>query len=363
MIPSLYDNFKHWASTGSVWLVSDTHFDDPDCSLMDPAWPDPAEHVKAIKRCCGKNDTLVHLGDVGDPAYLDRLRCRKVLVRGNHDTPKAVIDEHFDEVYDGPILIAPKIMLSHEPVFGLSWCANIHGHDHADAVHDEYHVNLAANVVGYVPTNLATLIKHGLTSDIEDIHKQTVRRAAERKAAKEADADAAGPKTVYFVIGPPHAGKTTAIEADEHLASLPRVDLFDAQLPYKSKNTYGIANTWKSYYLVLIRLLSAMEKNNEVVFEHTLVKAQRRPLYIDAVRNCFPDAKIVCCYVYPEPDEMITRSGIKPALVFGKGKDREKAEKLARIIYEKQREVVLGNLEMFDVPTLDEGFDEIRKLG
>ena len=25
-----------------------------------------------------------------------------------------------------------KILLSHEPVYGLPWCLNIHGHDHSD---------------------------------------------------------------------------------------------------------------------------------------------------------------------------------------------------------------------------------------
>lgn len=368
MIPSLYDNFKHWAETGSIWLVSDTHFDDPDCALMDPTWPSPAEHIKAIKRCCGKNDTLVHLGDVGNPAYLDVLRCHKVLIRGNHDTPKAEIDAHFDEVFDGPVLISPKIMLSHEPVSGLTWCANIHGHDHADAVHDEYHINLAANVIGYVPVNLSGLIKGGLTSNIEDIHRQTVKRATERKAEKEAEGENGGnatdhAKTVYFVIGPPHAGKSTAIAADPDLAGLPKIDLFDAQIAVKPKGALTLEETWKSYYLALAWLLDALDKNDEVVFEHTLVKAKRRPFYIEAVRKCFPDAKIICCYVLPTAEEALVRSGISRATVIGSGEDRKKADALADLIYEKQKEAVLAAHEMFDVPTTAEGFDEVKKIG
>lgn len=34
------------------------------------------------------------------------------------------------EIYTCPLFIADKILLSHEPVHGLTWCLNIHGHDH-----------------------------------------------------------------------------------------------------------------------------------------------------------------------------------------------------------------------------------------
>lgn len=35
MIPTLYDCFKHWAKSGSVYIISDTHFEDAGCKLMD----------------------------------------------------------------------------------------------------------------------------------------------------------------------------------------------------------------------------------------------------------------------------------------------------------------------------------------
>ena len=74
----------------------------------------------------------------------------------------------FDEIYDGPLLIAEKILLSHEPVYALSWCLNIHGHDHSNI--EPYkieckHLNLAANVCGYMPVSLGKLIKEGILSD------------------------------------------------------------------------------------------------------------------------------------------------------------------------------------------------------
>ena len=56
---------------------------------------------------------------------------RKVLILGNHDA-KGAYKNYFDEIYTGPLFIAEKILLSHEPVYGLPWCLNIHGHDHND---------------------------------------------------------------------------------------------------------------------------------------------------------------------------------------------------------------------------------------
>ena len=38
MIPSLYEPFKKWAETGSIYILSDLHFDDEDCKLMDKNW-------------------------------------------------------------------------------------------------------------------------------------------------------------------------------------------------------------------------------------------------------------------------------------------------------------------------------------
>lgn len=31
MIASLYQVFRHWSDNGSVYIISDTHFDDSDC--------------------------------------------------------------------------------------------------------------------------------------------------------------------------------------------------------------------------------------------------------------------------------------------------------------------------------------------
>lgn len=186
MISTLYKIFQHWSENGSVCILSDTHFDDKDCKLMDPNWITPEEQIDIINKNVLKNDTFVCLGDVGDPKYIPLIKARKkILLLGNHDN-RGSYKELFDEIYSGPLFIADRILLSHEPVYGLPWCINIHGHDHSSK--EPYkqgckHINLAANVCNYTPINLGKIIKQGILSDIETIHRVTIDHAIEKGSA------------------------------------------------------------------------------------------------------------------------------------------------------------------------------------
>ena len=188
MIKTLYEVFQHWSERGSVYILSDLHLDDEDCRLMDPDWISPEEQIRIINSIAAKNDTFICLGDVGSADYAAQIRAGyKVLLLGNHDKRNNYSDI-FDEIYEGPLLISEKILLSHEPVYGLSWCLNIHGHDHNGI--EPYaegckHLNLAANVCGYKPVSLGKLIKDGMLSDISSIHRETIDRGAERKHLRE----------------------------------------------------------------------------------------------------------------------------------------------------------------------------------
>jgi len=181
MIKTLYSQFQRWSATGSVWIVSDTHFDDSDCKLMDPEWISPQEHMELIKSFVHKGDTLIHLGDVGNAEYLDELKCYKVLITGNHDVLSKVAS-HFDEIYNGPLFIADRILLSHEPIFGLEdFCINLHGHQHGgpnfhltERCNKVTHINFAANVVKYYPANLGRLIETGMLAKVENYHRLTI---------------------------------------------------------------------------------------------------------------------------------------------------------------------------------------------
>lgn len=187
MISTLYEPFRHWSEKGSVYILSDMHFDDDDCKFMDPGWITPREQIDIINKTIMKNDTFVCLGDVGRPEYIKELKVRKkILLLGNHDR-RGEYTDCFDEIYAGPLFVAEKILLSHEPVYGLSWCLNIHGHDHnnMEAYKDGCkHLNLAANVCDYTPVNLGKLIKDGILSDIDSIHRVTIDHAIDKKAKK-----------------------------------------------------------------------------------------------------------------------------------------------------------------------------------
>ena len=185
MIPTLYEPFRHWSEGGSVFILSDLHFDDEDNKLMDAGWITPAEQVAIINSIVCKNDTFVCLGDVGNPRYIPMIKAKKkVLILGNHDT-RGTYKDLFDEIYTGPLFIADKILLSHEPIYGLSWCLNIHGHDHSNMEsyrEDCKHINLAANICKYTPVSLGKLIKSGILADIESIHRKAIDQQIDRKA-------------------------------------------------------------------------------------------------------------------------------------------------------------------------------------
>lgn len=210
MIKTLYPTFRKWSEKGSVFIISDTHFDDKDCKLMDPNWIPSDEYIANLKIKVHKNDTLIHLGDVGNPEWMKYINAYKVLITGNHDAGAAVYEPYFDEIYTGPLMISDKIILSHEPIQEeIPWMFNIHGHDHdKENRGDVHHLNLAANVIEYRVADLDEIIKSGCLKDIRSLHRITIdeqtRKAEEkrkeelRRQQEEAEAKKA---TVEHVVG------------------------------------------------------------------------------------------------------------------------------------------------------------------
>ena len=70
MIATLYNKFKPWSAGGSVWIFSDPHFEDPDCSLMNPGWITPQEQIDIINKKVMPSDTLILLGDISNPEWV-----------------------------------------------------------------------------------------------------------------------------------------------------------------------------------------------------------------------------------------------------------------------------------------------------
>ena len=242
MITNLYNCFKHWSKTGSVYLISDPHINDSDCKLMNPNWPDPDEYLNTLNNIIHKHDTLICLGDCGDLSYIKKIKAGyKVLIKGNHDDKgnskyiRQIIHESYrlfnyqkedlcerlkteypdcnihvkdnfidqkwyvtidnklvDEVYSGPLFISDRILLAHEPINGLPFCLNIHGHVHngINSYIDDLggkHLNIASDVVDWSVISLNKLIKSGILSDITNIHRLTIDQAIENKNRKDSN--------------------------------------------------------------------------------------------------------------------------------------------------------------------------------
>ena len=239
-LSGVYDMFNERWCKQTVWLISDTHFGDAELRAGIPDRPSDEELVKIINSKVGRKDTIIHLGDVGDVSYVKQLRGYKVLICGNHDLGatnykrdtfqvsfkqdeysreqveatlktkypdyKIVIgdaitfingvgtvklwtafldNQLFDEVYTGALVIGEKLILSHEPV-DIPWLFNIHGHDHAGTGRKN-HLNCCIDAhkkqfgLEWEPINMNQIMKTGLLSKTESIHRLTIDEATERK--------------------------------------------------------------------------------------------------------------------------------------------------------------------------------------
>lgn len=232
-IAGMYKIFDHWHKEGTLWIYSDPHFDDAELAAGVANRPSAEEQVKMINAKVGKKDTIIFLGDIGNVEWIKKIRGYKVLIMGNHDAGRTnyerttyhemfefdrdeedVLDSMkrlypncrydaneswgfhapfewwdvyadnmlFDEVYEGPVMVGEKLILSHEPV-DIPWAFNIHGHDHAGAKRKN-HLNVCADVIGYTPVNMNQFMKSGALSHIETIHRETIDKATIRKAKR-----------------------------------------------------------------------------------------------------------------------------------------------------------------------------------
>ena len=230
MIQGLYKIFDHWHQEGTLYIYSDPHFNDPDLKKGIER-PSAEELVKLINSKVGRKDTIIILGDIVDIEPVKKIRGYKVLIMGNHDSgrtnyervkaemyfPQKVYqrdeafletqkkypdcnysvsewydfnkDEYcwkviadnmlFDEVYEGPLMIGEKLILSHEPI-DVPWAFNMHGHDHVGRKR-KGHMNVCADVIGYIPVNMNQFMKSGALAHIDTIHRETIDKAIVRK--------------------------------------------------------------------------------------------------------------------------------------------------------------------------------------
>lgn len=182
-LPGVYDIFNERWCKQTCWIYSDPHFDDEDLAEgMHGVRPSTEDHIKILNSYIGRKDTLICLGDVGNIEAMKKVRGYKVLICGNHDAGKTNYAEVFNEIYTGTLAIGEKIILSHEPLQGITWALNIHGHVHdKKAKNDLYHFNVCSDVIGYKPINLNQFLKTGPMAKIPSIHRITIDKATKRK--------------------------------------------------------------------------------------------------------------------------------------------------------------------------------------
>lgn len=222
MIKHIYDTFAHnWINNGKIFLYSDPHFSDEESYTLRHLLNENTtveeldkQQIANINCRMGKDDCIIILGDVGNIECVKKLRGYKVLLLGNHDKGASnykreellckedeyeQLDEEtkkkfrlvrnlpgdtkiyyydnklFDEVYEGPLMISDKILLSHEPIDIPEYMFNIHGHDHSGRnFKDKRHLNVCAEMIDYTPVSLEDLIKNGLLKNTKSIHRYTI---------------------------------------------------------------------------------------------------------------------------------------------------------------------------------------------
>ena len=194
----LYPCFEHCKQFNNIWIYSDPHFNDPDSQFFRKNYPGDTEQVKRINSKVGRKDLIIFLGDIGDLSFAKQVRGYKVLVQGNHDvgssnyqrkqesfvdtnTGKTIIQDNklFNEVYEGPIIINEKIILSHE-YLNIPYFYNIYGHHH-NKLKSSIGFNCCAEHLNYTPISLKTIIESGELKRITSIHRITIDSATERK--------------------------------------------------------------------------------------------------------------------------------------------------------------------------------------
>lgn len=159
------------------YFISDLHFNHSNILKFErQEFKTIEEHnefiIASINRVVTKFDTLYLLGDLGDDLELiKRLNGKKILVMGNHDKQaKYKYHEVFDEVYDTPIYLNKRVVLSHIPIPVTQGTLNVHGHLHGSKLNSGNYLNVSAMLINYKPISLKVLdIK--VSNLVKDSHK------------------------------------------------------------------------------------------------------------------------------------------------------------------------------------------------
>jgi calcineurin-like phosphoesterase family protein len=117
-----------------------------------------------IKKTVGSGDELWLLGDVflhgwhkeRAKEWLSQFKFKKILIMGNHDKCRSVTwfkDIGFNEVYQYPVILEDKYIISHEPIEinMIGRFKNIHGHLHTKDMNCRNYLNVCVEKQNYTP--------------------------------------------------------------------------------------------------------------------------------------------------------------------------------------------------------------------
>lgn len=169
--------------SGSTWLYADPHFGHKNIVKFTRSngeklrpWDDinhmNEDMIRAYNDKVSDIDRVYILGDFGSWRFAERLKGRKVLVKGNHDVDKlSQYSQFFDDIR--AYVVKKGFILSHIPIHPGSmgrWKLNIHGHLHSDVVYhvphkpsheivDDRYKCVSVEHTGFAPILLDTVLK------------------------------------------------------------------------------------------------------------------------------------------------------------------------------------------------------------
>lgn len=163
-----------------TFFIADMHFDDSDIMNYENR---PFESVKEMNeaivanwnRVVGDDDVVYVLGDIGNIFYIQNLKGKKYLVKGNHDTKDNSFyrESGFVEVYDLPVIYEDFWMLSHEPKYvnrNMPY-ANIYGHVHGNPNYcsvSNHGFCVSVERIDYTPVELKSIQNAILNAKVSD---------------------------------------------------------------------------------------------------------------------------------------------------------------------------------------------------
>lgn len=143
---------------------------------------------------------------------------------------------------------------------------------------------------------------------------------------------------IYFVIGISCSGKSKYIE--DNFKDTIVVDLLDFQQNLIFLTQDSIMESYQQCMDELIKQIKEnKDKDIDIVLEHTMLKAIRRKVYIDAVKEVC-DTPITAIVINP-PMEVLKERSVKRG-------------------YKEDEQYIQSALDILEIPTIEEGFDSVK---